>query len=129
MKFHFGQTIKLSAKAREAPNQDSLNKEKKSNIENLIFYLTNLLKSWDTDKVSNDLQSDQPNSLYQKDLTIPLTTKINLLNAKYCNQFIYTIQFDIEKLKTYAWAMQGPHTAQWTKIIKGKLDQLYKNKT
>lgn len=45
IKSHFSQIVKLSAKAREAFNQDSFNIEKRSDIKNLILYLIDLLNS------------------------------------------------------------------------------------
>ena len=54
------------------------------------------------DKISNDLQSHQPDSLYKKNPTVLLVTKINSINAKNYNQFVYTIQFNIKEQKTNA---------------------------
>ena len=123
-----GQTVKLSVKTKEALHQNPLNVRKNPDVRNLIFYLTDLLNSWDAKKVSNDLQSDQPDSLYKKDLIVLLATKIDSVNARDDNQFVYTTQLYIKEPETYAQAMQKPNTTQWAKAIEEELDQLYKNK-
>ena len=125
MKSRSSQTVKLSAKAREALNQDPPNAEIRPDIENLILYLKNLLNSWDADKANNNLQSDQPDSLHEEDPIILLATKINSINARNYDQFVCTTQFDIKEPETYARAMQGLHAAQWVKTIEEELDQLY----
>lgn len=70
-----------------------------------------------------------PISGKEKDLIKILTTKINSANPVDHDQFINSIQFDIEEPKIFSRAMQGSDTAKWAKAIKEKLDQLYKNKT
>ena len=56
-----------------------------------------------------------------------LATKINYVNTSYYDQFVCSMQFDIEEPETYVRAMQGRHAAQWAKAIEEELDQLYKN--
>lgn len=55
MKSRSGQTIKLSAKAWEALTKDSPTIERKLEVEHLIFYLTELLNSWDTDEKEKEV--------------------------------------------------------------------------
>ena len=59
MKSCSGQTVKLSAKAREALSQDSPIAEKKPEVENLILYLTDLLNSWDAYEREIELQAEE----------------------------------------------------------------------
>ena len=137
-----GRTVKLSAKAREAFSQDRPIEGKKPEVENLILHLTDLLNSWDADergrelqaeehatRVGNDLQPDQPESTNKEDPMILLATKINSVNARNYDQFVYVTQFDTEEPETYARAIQGPNATQWAKAIEEKLDQLHKNET
>lgn len=51
MKSYSGRTVKLSEKAREALTQDPWAAEKRPEVENLIFHLTKLLNSWDTNEI------------------------------------------------------------------------------
>lgn len=62
--------------------------------------------------VSNDRQSDQPKSLNKEDSIILLAIKINIVNARNYNQFLYVMQFDIEEPKTDAQVMQRPNKIQ-----------------
>ena len=124
IKSRSGQTVKLSAKAREALNQDPPTARKKPEVENLILHLTNLLNSWDTDergelqedqlaaRAGNDLQPDQPESSHEENPIVLLATKINSVNARNYYQFVCTTQFDTEEPETYARAMQGPNATQ-----------------
>lgn len=68
IKPYFDQTIKLLVKSQEIVNHNPCNTKKKSDIENLIFYLIDLLNNWNVDKANNDIQSDQLDSFYKKDL-------------------------------------------------------------
>lgn len=70
------------------------------------------------DEMSNDLELDQPDFPYKEDLIIFLSIKINLINAKDYNQFIFLMQFDIKEPETYAWAMQEFYAAKWAKVVK-----------
>lgn len=47
----------------------------------------------------------------EKDLIMILATKINSDNATNYNQFVYAMQFDIDKPETYVQAKQGTYTA------------------
>lgn len=88
-------------------------------VENLIFYLINLLNSRDENKkkkklyikkhikhANHSLQSSQLKLPHKKNLIILIMTKINLINARNYNYFIYIMQFDIKKLEIYTQAMQ-----------------------
>lgn len=55
MKSCSGSTIKLFAKAQEAFFQDRSTVRKKPELENLIFYLTDFLNSWDVNKKEKEL--------------------------------------------------------------------------
>lgn len=68
IKPYFDQTIKLLVKSQEIVNHNPSNTKKKPDIENLIFYLIDLLNNWNVDKANNDIQSDQLDSFYKKDL-------------------------------------------------------------
>lgn len=130
-----GQTVKLSAKAQETLIQDFTIIEKGLEVENLIFYLTNLLNSQNKDKRKKELyvkeytkgadyglQRDKSESPHKENLIILLATKINLVNVKNYNQFVCTMQFDTKRPEIYAQAMQELNTTQWAKIIEDKLD-------
>lgn len=55
MKSRSGQIVKLSKKAQEALTQDPPATERRLKVENLIFYLTELLNNWDTDEKEREV--------------------------------------------------------------------------
>lgn len=75
------------------------------------------------------MQTGEEIKLGDEDSLKILATKINLANAADYNEFVCSIQFDIEELEIYACAMQGLNAAKWAKIMEEKLDQFCKNKT
>lgn len=70
------------------------------------------------DKMSNDLEFDQPDFSCKEDLIIFLSIKINFINAKDHDQFIFLMQFDIKEPETYVWAIQELYAAKWAKVTK-----------
>ena len=62
--------------------------------------------------MGNDLHHNKPKFLNKDDLIILLATKINLANIGDYDQFVYSILFDTEELKTYVPAIQGLNLIQ-----------------
>ncbi len=58
-----------------------------------------------------------------------MATKINSVNARNYEQFVFATQFDTKQPGTYTRAIQGPNTTKWAKAMAEELDQLHKNKT
>lgn len=96
IKSYFCQIVELLTKAWEVLNQEFSNTKKKLDVENLIFHLINLLNSWNANNAKNDLQSDQLDFLYKQDLIVLLAIKINSINTREYNQFVYIMQLDIK---------------------------------
>ena len=58
-----------------------------------------------------------------------MATKINSVNARNYEQFVFATQFDTEQPGTYTRAIQGPNATKWAKAMAEELDQLHKNET
>lgn len=118
-KSRFGRIVKLSTKTREALTQEvSQNNSSPTagtEVKNLILYLTKLLNNWDVEKNNGErdieVWENLESSNQEEDLIMILATKINSVNTTDYDQFICTMQFDIEKPETYARAMQSLYIA------------------
>ncbi len=97
--------------------------------------MTQLLGNWEEDARvllttrSEDLHSSKQNDplIHVEDPTVLLAAKIHAANADDLDQFVGSIQFDVEELETYTRAMQGPNATEWAKAMEEELDQLQKN--
>lgn len=101
-------------------------------IENFVVYLITLLKNQNKDSNIAIIQLRKVFNISKKieeeDLIKILTIKMNLANVVDCDQFINSTQFEIKKSIIYFRVMQDPNTIKWVRVMREKLDQLYKNK-
>ena len=136
---HSGRIVKPTAKAKDANVSSSSRIQRKSQASpkklpwidpspefgKLIIQLTEILHNLNncegpaTPTPTND----------ETDPIKVLVIKIHFANAQDQDHYVCSTQFDVEKLETYAKAMQCPNTSQLAQAMEEDLDQLIKNET
>ena len=141
IKSHSGRTVKLFIKAREALTQETshqiilLAAEPRSEVENLIFYLTELLSNWDVNEsereaiqAEKDQYPGQQESLYEEDLIMILAIKINSINAGDLINLYVQRNWTLRSQRLMLKPCKDLTLLSGQKVIKEELDQLQRKK-